>query len=720
MPHARDAQYTMMQESDLPSFAVLTKKSLVPGGDGTPALQKHLPDLREMLRNGDNKIIIHAATASGKSREIPSVLPHFLKRQLLTATPSRVDVKGMQQAAKVPSCYCMGHGAKYGDKQNASVVFATNGLVQQWYASDGEDYLSNYDGIFFDEIHAMETDPGYALLWEVALATQRKREFLIVGASATFTPELIGRLDGAGVKWISCLDAAAVLAFKAECKWKARKFNLRDLVAMVTGRSAQGFVPTAAPGIRRLHKAQVLFKHLENNLRLFPSRWCEKYQEEALALAFLSAPERLLWCDEVKGHGAAFLGEACAVTGVERSGCVVALLLHKEYHGISCSLALPVTPWVLEQSGLRVPTRTARIISDSTILSFRAECCNRMRKSGYDVKVWYCKAGASEHQIAVSVATTGKSHLCVAVPNGNRLERQSGPDKPKWIKVVCEHICAALADTADHAAVFVGDAALSPGAAHPESYAALVPMLQDGLKAFGIEVIGQIAGVVLAADGKHWSISSRASVEELMDFLCSKSVPTSTLMKQAKPPPLWHWKRNATFDMYYPCCSVCDILAHDGHFTGKDHVRLTHGTRLSFDFPRRQEFCQKWVVMHVGGNAENPRETSPVLPHNHYITPKNLALESSGAKEVSAFLLQTVGEELIPNVRVTKQCIAHIQWSDKTCTQEEFVWPKGAAGRARSVLSASRLPWVVKCEKIVPGQTIRNKAEYEASGVVSE
>ena len=206
MLHAGDGEGPTLQESDLPTFASLTKKSLVPGGDGTPALQKHLPELQEMLRKGAKKIIIHAATASRKSREIPSVLPHFLKRQLLTATPSRVDVKGMQQAAKVPSCYCMGHGAKYGDKQNASVVFATNGLVQQWYASDGEDYLSNYDGIFFDEIHAMETDPGYALLWEVALATQRKREFLIVGASATFTPELIGRLDEAGVKWISCLE----------------------------------------------------------------------------------------------------------------------------------------------------------------------------------------------------------------------------------------------------------------------------------------------------------------------------------------------------------------------------------------------------------------------------------------------------------------------------------------------------------------------------------
>jgi len=341
-----------------------------------------------------------------------------------------------------------------------------------------------------------------------------------------------------------------------------------------------------------------------------------------------------------------------------------------------------------------------------------------MRKSGYDVKVWHCKAGASEHQIAVSVATTGCSHLCVAVPNGNRLERQSGQDKPKWISIVCEYLCAALADTADNAAVFVGDAALSPGAAHPASYAALVPMLQDGLKAFGIEVIGQIAGVTLAADGKHWSISSRASVEALMDFLCLSAVPTSTL-KQARPPPLWHWKRSATHDCYYPCCAACDTLAHDGHLTSKKHGRKTSGTKLSFDFPQRQYYCDNWVVMHVGGNACNALEKSPYLPANHYITPKNLALESSGVT-VSAFSLQPCGGELTPTVRITRKCLAHITWSDNTCTQEEFVWPKGANGRARSVLSASRLPWVVKCETIVPGQTSRNKTEYEASGVVSE
>ena len=197
----------MLQVSDLPSFAVLTAESIVPGGDGRPALRKHLPRLRELLHKKTNRIIIHAATASGKSREIPSVLPEFLpnrRRKLLTVTPSRVDVKGMHRAATVPSCYCMGHGARSGDQRNASVVFATNGLVQQWYASDGEDFLWDYDGIFFDEIHAMETDPGYALLWEVALVTQRKRDFLIVGASATFTPALIARLDEAGVTWIQC------------------------------------------------------------------------------------------------------------------------------------------------------------------------------------------------------------------------------------------------------------------------------------------------------------------------------------------------------------------------------------------------------------------------------------------------------------------------------------------------------------------------------------
>jgi hypothetical protein len=191
-------------------------------------------------------------------------------------------------------------------------------------------------------------------------------------------------------------------------------------------------------------------------------------------------------------------------------------------------------------------------------------------------------------------------------------------------------------------------------------------------------------------------------------------------MKQAKAPPLWHWKRNLTFDAYYPCCVACDKTAHDGHFTSKSHLQKTHGTRLSFDFPLREFYCSNYAVMHVGGNAENGRETSLYLPHDHIITPKNSALQPSGSTVTDFRLESLCGEELTPTVDIAKKCIAHIAWSDRPSERMEFVWPKGASGRARSVLSAKELPWVVKCEKIVPGQPNRNKAEYEASGVVSE
>ena len=504
-------------------------------------------------------------------------------------------------------------------------------------------------------------------------------------------------------------EAAAVLAFRTECKWKETEFNLGDLVTMVAGRH------NIAQEVKRLHKARDLFQNLTKNLCLSPSHLSDTDMKECLAVAFLSAPERLLWCDSVKGHGAAFLGEACAVTGLKREGCVVALLLHKGYDGVSCSLALPATAWVLKESGLTVPTLTARIISDSTVMPFRAECCNRMRKSGYDVKVWRCRAGASEHEIAVSVATTGCSHLCVAVPNGNRLERQRGQRKPHWISNVCEHLCAALAATAERAAVFVGDAALSPGAAHPTSYAALVPMLQDGLKAFGVGVIGQIGGVTLAADGKHWSISSRDSVEALMDFLCLSAVPTSNL-KPARPPPLWHWRYNPTHTCYYPCCAACDTMACDSHLKSKKHVQYTHGTKLSFDFPDREHYCNFGVVMHVGGNACSALEKSPYLPANHPITPKNLKTAVPTDVTVVAFSLQQCGGELTPTVPITRTCLGQITWSDNSCTEEHFVMAGGANGRVRSALSASRSPWVVKCESIVDGEPNRNLAEYKASG----
>ena len=942
-----------MQVADLPSFAVLTSQSLVPGGDGQPALRKHLPHLRQLLRKKIKIVIIDAATGSGKSRDIPSVLTEFLDWQLLVATPNRIDVKGMQRDATVPSCYRMGKGDQLGSIQDSKVVFATTGLVQQWYATQGDSFLWYYSGIYFDEIDAMEQDPGFALLWGVTLLTQLKRDFLIVGASATFSPALLARFAEADVTWIRCperpypvelyevevptnadvyvavqhfcigvlrknktalvflpgkaeiesvraalqkagidssclfplhadmdtayvytvtqasnkarvilstslaetsitipdvdyvidvglsrrlgdyhdlldqtdviaskavkcqrlgrvgrvkrgccvqitnrqlmdlgtgsrwcddsvmrvyalqayhsqiqatgwslcplpcdvlddainklsdlhlstanlwkcltqvplplkdaatllkacdygvgYEAAAVLALRTQSQWsRATKFNLKDLVTMVSGR---GLVPE---DIRKIEKARALFRDLERDLKLEPSRVPDTQKEERLAVAFLCAPERLLWCDTIKGHGAAFLG--AAVSGLTTTaGCVVAILLSKGWGGLSCSLALPVSPWVLQRSGLTVPTHTARLISDSTLMPFRAECCNKLRMLGYDVKVWRCKGGASEHEVAVSVATTGSSHLCIAVPNGNRLERQRDPKRPRWIPEVCEHLCAALSATAERAAVFVGDASLSPGVAHASSYAALVPMLQKGLKEFGLGVTGHVGGLALAADGKHWSISSRASVEALMDSLCSSAVPTSNL-KPARPPPLWHWRYNATHACYYPCCVACDTMASDAHLASKPHLQNTHGTRLSFDFPNRDHYCNQGVVMHVGGISQNGLEKSPYLPANYPLTPKNQpgAARQPTLVHVVAFTLIPIGAELTPNVPIPRKCQGWITWSDDSRAEEDFVMPAGASGRKRSALSASRSPWVVKCESIVDGERNRNLEEYKA------
>ena len=151
----------MFQTADLPTYAVMGPESEVPGGHGEIAMKKHVPLFKEMLWSQNTSIIIiDAATASGKSREIPSALAQVVRRQVLVMTPSTIDVKNMQRDCQAWSCYCMGGGERFGDKRKARVVFATTGLVQQWYASHGMGLFWYYDGIFFDEIDRMVTDPG--------------------------------------------------------------------------------------------------------------------------------------------------------------------------------------------------------------------------------------------------------------------------------------------------------------------------------------------------------------------------------------------------------------------------------------------------------------------------------------------------------------------------------------------------------------------------------
>ena len=132
--------------SDVPSIAKLFQLNTIPGSNGSLALSRHMPLLRCLVGNGNPHVQVDSATGSGKSRLVPSVVADALELcpilppgvKLLVLTTSTVDVKGMQAAATCASCFRMGGRRRGGAPWHRSkIVFATAGLADRWYASDG-------------------------------------------------------------------------------------------------------------------------------------------------------------------------------------------------------------------------------------------------------------------------------------------------------------------------------------------------------------------------------------------------------------------------------------------------------------------------------------------------------------------------------------------------------------------------------------------------------
>ena len=60
--------------------------------------------------------------------------------------------------------------------------------------------------VIFDEIDQMAVDPGYASLWDSARQVAEARHLLVIGASATYSSEMIAKLNDQGAEWIECLE----------------------------------------------------------------------------------------------------------------------------------------------------------------------------------------------------------------------------------------------------------------------------------------------------------------------------------------------------------------------------------------------------------------------------------------------------------------------------------------------------------------------------------
>ena len=215
------ASSIMLQEENIPSFAKLVSRDVEEGYNGQLAMERHLAHIERLIHEGYSTIMIQAGPGSGKSRLVPKCISRHLanafvtgkgRGKLLVVTPAKVDVKSLYHDASrdgFQCCYRMGNNDHDGFPiPESDIVFATAGLVQQWLVQHSVSVFDDFDAVFFDEFHNMEQSPGYALLWEAALDTQKRpwRSFIIVGASATFGSSLKERVDQFNVAWIHCRE----------------------------------------------------------------------------------------------------------------------------------------------------------------------------------------------------------------------------------------------------------------------------------------------------------------------------------------------------------------------------------------------------------------------------------------------------------------------------------------------------------------------------------
>ena len=208
-------------------------------------------------------------------------------------------------------------------------------------------------------------------------------------------------------------EAAAIVALKHAGRWPYKAtFTVPEVVAAMSGDSR-----TEAP-IGRLDKAQTLFRKLVEHMQLSPTKLSETDTADQLAVAFLTAPERLIWSLKQKG---AFLGEPL-VHECDAEHFVAALFSNMPFHALKCALYLPWNDEVQRQTGITVPTLTFKHVGDSTFHLFRRAICQHLRQMfSTDVRLWSCQGGALETTLAEEIAKSLPTDRTLMCPNGNRL-----------------------------------------------------------------------------------------------------------------------------------------------------------------------------------------------------------------------------------------------------------------------------------------------------------
>ena len=890
-------------------------------------------------------LMVEAATGSGKSVVLPAMIQKYMEqvtcesrkyrkrdysrgdrkhhwpRKLLVLNPSTIDIRNVCKAAidrDVPSCFRMGHKCRGrepgGVKRSSKIVFATVGIAAKWYACHGAEYFDEFGGVICDEMHKMESDVRYALLWELFLNIRQHRDFVLVGATATFSEQMTTQLRHLNCKWVHCterrwplqrftvkvrnrelypaiaytvrqlilrhqtclvflpgkqeikevtallvnaggvhptqvselhaelnedekiramsaqailstsiaetsitlpeldhvLDAglsrttkkwlvdvetmqtlpaplsvinqragragrakpgcatlfvsdngevleesrlpiaideiqtalafqqhytiiradalsmcpleteqiasarqqleelkltdaqqlhvlkilpfsfrdaaaffrgmqynvafevAALLIFKNMYKWdRTKQYSVDQIVQEITGKDPVERIAGDTSHNRgnraELTDARDEFDDLRQKLNLSPSSYGKEWVDEAVAVAMLIHPERLVWQSQEKGQ-ACFLGEPL-VNPPDKDGEYVAVLFSKAWNKsglrLHCSMFLPCTEWVKQQTNLPKLSHTAKCLTDSTLGEFRRTCILALREKGFDTKFWWCKPGTEESNFASKILCSLKVHFAIIIPNGNRLAKEKDASKElKWIDKTAREMATALHMTSQDAAIFVGNARLSPGVRNPQTYGRLVPMLQRSLEKENLAVVKDAPGIEHTEDGMHWSVSSEEAVKELIKRMVDERKHTLDCTNQHQP-ILWCWCYDELQKRHFPYCIPCGKFINPGHIEGKQHKERCHG--LPFTFTDQERWCTQGARFREASGDEIGSDKLKTTKWLDALTPLpaiNTSVLSDIPKIKQVLIREQTGEVIFRHKVLPKKFVIEVWYTD--------------------------------------------------------
>ena len=174
-----------------------------------------------------------------------------------------------------------------------------------------------------------------------------------------------------GMHYKVACEVAALLIFKNMYKWdRTKQYSVEQIVQEITGKHQVerivGDISHNRGNRAGLADARDEFADLCQKLNLNPSSYGKKWVDEAVAAAMLTHPERLVWQSQEEGQ-ACFLGEPL-VNPPDKDGEYVAVLLSKTGNTseprLHCSMFLPCTEWVKQQTNLPKLSHTAKCLTD--------------------------------------------------------------------------------------------------------------------------------------------------------------------------------------------------------------------------------------------------------------------------------------------------------------------------------------------------------------------